>query len=492
MVYVAGRGFKLGLQLGQAREADKREADKRAAQYDEDRLRALDEHLQDRARMLAERERALQEQAQGEMNQLELGQTEQDAMQEAGGMPPGMAGPPSPAGLDSQARIQDYFARVGDVASRMKPENRPQYLLDAKERIKKQVTASARGQVAAGIQDRLAKGSFNFLDEPEPNEAIAQKVEMLLKALDDESVDPIKASELEAQVLEVVRKENERRLAQQRGTEAIDAEVASAKAAGNEGLAQDMETIRAMWGTGELKPDDVIDRIFEAKTGRKTARASAQAGPKVPTPFEVRAAAIKLWQGMHPEATELPTEAELVDLEQLLVPPQPTPGPTSEDVVRAITGSVGSQATVGGETTPGAPLAGGGAPGAGAAGSLASSAKDAVPPGISMVGRKLSPAERRKFGRPTVPGGKPAASAQTAQARPWAKLKPKERTDAETKLLAVAAEAGDLRAALAELGIDPASVPPALRKRLIDAATKKAGPSLGEAVSHLHPGAGGM
>jgi peptidoglycan hydrolase CwlO-like protein len=102
MVYVEGRGFRMGLALGAARENDKR-----AQQYDEDRLRAIAEHLDDRARKLADYERELKEhadalqehaadrahmlageqqaasevQAQGEMNQLELGQTEQDALQ---------------------------------------------------------------------------------------------------------------------------------------------------------------------------------------------------------------------------------------------------------------------------------------------------------------------------------------------------------------------------------------------------------------------------
>jgi hypothetical protein len=103
-----------------------------------------------------------------------------------------------------------------------------------------------------------------------------------------------------------------------------------------------------------------------------------------------------------------------------------------------------------------------------------------VPRGTSAKGRPWSeikaearsPAEAKPLGPSSGldrMGAGRGEAVKAVQPRSWAKLKPKERTGAESHLLAVAASQGDLRAALTELRIDPKSIPKALQKRLLEA-----------------------
>ena len=91
-------------------------------------------------------------------------------------------------------------------------------------------------------------------------------------------------------------------------------------------------------------------------------------------------------------------------------------------------------------------------------------------------------AGRAPAGEGAPPGGAPP--------RKWMELKPAERRQAEKDLLAAAAQGGDMRKALASIGIsDPESLPDGLTRRLITLAKRKR-PSLKESLSTMRPGSG--
>ena len=201
-------------------------------------------------------------------------------------------------------------------------------------------TTRARKKVAEGIQDRYQRGGFNLLDETETNPAIEARVEQLMQALDSDQVDPLKAAEVEAQILEGVRRENERRLERRRGTAIIEDRMAKAVGSGNRDVAQRLESIHAMWGTGELEMDDMVVRIFEAENGRKTERAAA------PNPFEIRKEALRLWETYNPGVPT--TEEGLRPYLDMLSPPQAGPQATPltrQQVVAGVTANSGQRGT---------------------------------------------------------------------------------------------------------------------------------------------------
>jgi len=292
MPYIEGKWGRIGLELGEAQERYKRDK-----LYREDKARAMAQTQED---LEASRE------AGTEM----LGQMEQEQAAEApGALEPGMQGPYSA----QEQQVHDRFAIIKSIAGRMSPGNREQYLDEQREFLKTRALGRARKKVAEGVQDRFTRGGFNFLDETEPNEAIAGRVEQLMTLLDSDQVDPLKAAEMEGQILEVVRKENERRLEIQRGDAVIGDRLSKAVASGNRDAAQKLETVRAMWGTRELDFDDLTDRIFEAENGRKTARASQ------PNAYDVRKEAMRLVMS----TGEDPTPENLQKYIDLLTPPEP-------------------------------------------------------------------------------------------------------------------------------------------------------------------------
>jgi hypothetical protein len=406
----------MGLRLGEAQDRHNREK-----AYQEDRARAL---LQAQADIQAD-------------DQLLAAQQQREVAAVPGAVQPGFAGPMQPEVESKQKEIVDRFAYVRDVAKRMSPQHRERYLLEQKAEFQKAATDKARKTIASGIQDRVAQGSYNFLDETEPNPEIDARLEAITTALDDPNSDPLKVADLDAELLKTVREHNKKLLARNRGTAMIDGQLQKAVDSGNSALASSLEELKAMWGTGELDADDLVDKLFEAQYGRKTARASG------PTPYQVRQDAIKLWQAtaMKPG---LPSEEELAPYLEMVGGPPPAVPLKRADVIKNATG--------------------GGAP-----------APTEVDPGVAKrQGEKIRVAKTEReeqAGRAAKAQPKAAAAEQRPQGgrppRPWAKLGPKERQQAEKDLLAVARKGGDLRAALFGLGIlDPDSLPAALIRKL--------------------------
>lgn len=406
-------------------------------------------------------------QASLEIDQGDMGALEQEeSAQQPGALPEGAQGPYS----SEEQRVHERFARVKAVAARLSPQNRQRWLEEERARMQQGALLRARKKVAEGVQDRFQHGGFNFLDETEPNPAIEARVEQLMQALDTDQIDPIKAAETEASILEAVRNENQRRLARRRGTQMIEKELTRAVDSGNPELASRLETLHAMWGTGELQADDLVDRMFEAQNGRKTARASA------PNPFDVRKEAMRLWETYEKGP---PTEDGLQRYMELLVPKE-TAMPGRREVVAAATAVPGARGT---EPDPRNVTRGT---------SGSSSASPARRPGAPEPSSgelaAMKGSARARSGRATVAkkaeGGLPP--------RPWPKLKPAEQKQAEKDLLAVAKKGGDMRAALAGIGIsDPDSLPRALVTKLL-AAVKATGkrPSMAEALKETRPGSG--
>lgn len=403
MPYVQGQGFQMGLRLAEAQ-----------AQYEREQAYMAD-------RVKAER----QAQADSEAAGLQLDRIQQDALAAApGALPTGAAGPVSPQ-VDA---IQRQFARVRDVALRMSPENRGRFIEEQKAAMRERVVDQARQKVAEGLQDRVARGGFNFLDEKEPNPAIDARIQQLAQALDSKQIDPLQASELEAKILEAVRAENERRLEHRRGTAMVEQELKRAVDSGNVSLAADLESLSAAWGTRELKIDDLVDKVFEAKYGRKTARAAG------PTEFDLRKEAVQLWTTYEKGP---PTEEGLRRYMDLLSPPGRAGQPIGRQaVLDAVSGNAGGRGAEG----------------------LTGAAPPTAPP------QAASPALAEQQGPPEA-GGLPP--------RPWSKLKPDERAAAEKEMLATAAKGGDLGKLLKAIGItDPDALPASLKKRLLQLAKK--------------------
>lgn len=443
MPYVEGKWGRIGLEIGEAQGRYKREQ----------------AYQQDRARALAET------QAELEVQKRRIDQQEPERAAEAeGGLAPGAQGPVS---VDEQ-RVHDRFAILRSVAGKLSPENVDRYLTEEKERMRAGAMTRARKKVAEGIQDRLAHGAFNFLDETEINPAIDARVEMLSQALDSEQTDPLKAAEAEASILEAVRKENESRLSRRRGTAMIEQKLAKAVDSGNTDLAGRYETLHAMWGTGELKPDDLVDKLFEAEYGRKTARAAG------PTEFDLRKEAVRLW---FEHEKGQPTEEGLQRYMSMLQPgASGFPAPGKKAVVAAITSNGGAR--------------GQGAPEGGAA-----------PPQAAAVGKDVGNDVGRRAATEPTEGDLARFGASAAKRsgrkeeggqgpRAWAKLKPVEQRQAEKDLIGAAKKGVDPAKAIQAAGL--LTIPRALLERLKAAYKSGGGPTLGEAVSHLHPGAGGM
>lgn len=281
--------------------------------------RALD--LEENARTVEDRRKALaDEQATAESDRLQLeelkGRELKDLLDQ---------GPPEQSAVQ---RIQDHFAQVSNMVSRMQPQHREQRLLEERARLQEQAVDRARKQVGEGLQERLRRGAFTFVDENEPDAEVQSRIELLQHALDGKQADPLEVAKQEADLLGVVRKENQRRLGRQRVDANIDRQIGLARDMGNNPLAGQLDQIKAMWDTGELSADDVTDKLFELQTGRKTARAAG------PTPFDVRKEALKLW-GTYEEGP--PTEEGLRKYVLMLTAPDIAPLPVKQPAAPAPT-----------------------------------------------------------------------------------------------------------------------------------------------------------
>lgn len=307
----------------------------------------------------------------------------------------------------------------------------------------------ARQRVASDIQDRLQRGGYSFLDEEEPNEAVMARVEQLMQALDSDQIDPLKAAELDAKILDTVKLENERRLEIQRGDQMLEQRLTEARGSGNPALAQRIESIKAMWGTGQLKADDLIDHLFEATYGRKTERAGAA------NPFQVRKEAMRLWETYE---TTPPTEEGLQKYIELLSPApppeqEPTGLPEARQKGREAASSFARDRALQGRQA--APQAGHGAQAPQGEGRR-------VPRQAGLVGRK--PSELQE------PSAQPPARASGSKTGDggWGKLTPAKRKSLEQQLTKILSKPGDpkksIRRVLSQHGLT--AIPRSLLERL--------------------------
>ena len=412
MPYIESKWGRIGLELGEAQERYRRDK-----AFREDKAKAMAQAQQDL-------------EASRELGDVQLQDLEkEEASQVTGGAP---FDPERFQGAYTaeEQRVHERFARTRAVAQNLSPENRARWIEEERVRMQQGAIDRARQKVAEGVQDRYAHGGFNLLDETEPNPAIESRVQQLMEALDSDQIDPIAAAETEAKILEAVRTENQRRLERKRGTAMIEKRLQSAIDGGNPQLAKDYETLHAMWGTGELKADDLVDAMFEAEHGRKTARAAG------PTPYDIRKEALRLWQ-QSPEgqfSKTPPTAAQLAPYIELLDPTPPEQPPTRGQVLTAAnTGGAGG--TEGdfqgrGQAPPSAPVAAG-AP---------------------------------ETQGPPLPPKKPG--------KPWKGLPKAEQTKLEKRLLSVAGRGATLKDLQRILGgIDIESLPKTLQTRLLEKVT---------------------
>lgn len=442
MAYVTGQGFEMGLRLGETYARQKKEK-----AYQEERARALAEaQAQDRAQL--------------EGVQLQIGN-----MKQAAGLPE--VGP-----LTTEQTPQAmYFDRLSKVVAGMSPAHRERFVNEEQERQRGLAMERAQKKVAAGVAERRARGAYNFVDETEPNPEIDAKLDALTEALDSGQISPVAAAELEAKLLEAVRKENERRHLQKRGTALLEGEISKARASSNSVLSGQLETLAAAWGTQELDFDDLTDRLFEIQTGRQTARA---AGPSL---FEVKQEALKLWQAYEQGP---PTEEGLQKYIRML-----TQGPAPMDAEpfnpeRGAAREMGGMFGAG--KVPRGTAESSGQPAASPAKGKASGQKpqrkaaktdpklqDAYQRGAEQLAARQAPAKGKGDKAPAKgsQGGLPP--------RPWAKLEKGEQQQATKDLEAAAARGADLRVVLRAIGItDPENLPGPLKKRLIELAKKAA------------------
>jgi len=222
--------------------------------------------------------------------------------------PRGMGMAPNPATAET-----NRFLQISEFASKLPAEHRNRFLAEEGMRLEKAAKKRARMEVMDLTQDRVARGGFNFLDEKEMNPVIQEKLDFVAKLADGDEVDPMDLQASIEEIADIVRGENKERLKIQRGDKRLDDELGRALMGGSISQAEAIEDIKVLWGSRELDFEDLEDRLFEARTGRKTQRAAG------PTPYELREQAVKLY--LSQQTGGIPTEEELQAIEGILAPP---------------------------------------------------------------------------------------------------------------------------------------------------------------------------
>lgn len=280
----------------------------------------------------AEYEEAL---GQAQTQHLDAAQTEerQIGTEEAGGriagqpiMLPGPAGPvpvpdPRVAAQEGQglSAMERKLHQTRDIASRLSPQHREQFILEQRGRMQQEAMTKARRGVMDGIQDRLATGAYNFEGDTEASPEVESRLQTLVEGLEADRIDPLQAQQVEAQILDAVKKTSQKRLQKQRGNAMVDDELGRAIQAGNGTYSGDLELLKSAWNAGELDFDDLVDRMFEAKHGRKTARSSG------PNAMDLREKAIDLAMKAEGKVDEPTVQRylQLLDPQQAQAPTAP-------------------------------------------------------------------------------------------------------------------------------------------------------------------------
>lgn len=323
MAYISPRGFRRGLGLGvqvglAGRRERAREKELEARQDYEDSVReAALEREQEQARAAAEAaEAGLQETERREVGR-EARRGVQEALGEAGGVGPlGITPRGLARGMAGASALEQRFQRIKEVGEKLDPKFRPQFYAEQREAMRQEAYRRARRRVIDQMQDRMATGAYVIEGDNEVSPQIESRVQALVEGLESDQIDPVQASQVETQILQMVQQAGQQRLLKERGNKAIDTELERARESADRQYAESLEFLKTGWNTGQLDYDDLVDRMFEAKHGRRTARAAG------PTPQELRVQAIELARDVEGVVNEETVERFL----RLLVGPQQAAG----------------------------------------------------------------------------------------------------------------------------------------------------------------------
>jgi len=353
---------------------------------------------------------------------------------QGGGVGPLGLNPEALAGeMQQVSPLERRVAQTKEIASRLSPQHRQQFIQEEHQRLQEQALTRARRSVMDGVQDRLATGAYTFEGDTEISPEIESRLQTLIEGLEADEIDPIQAQEIEAQVLGAVKKTSQQRLLKERGNGMVDRELQSAIQSGNGTYAGDLELLKAAWNTGEFDFDDLVDGMFESKHGRKTSRAAG------PSALDLREKAIELSmkQEGSVSAESIERYLELLQPEQELTPGQVAENEQSYAAqVQAAYGENGRQAP-GGENA---------------------SLPDANASPAARGGSEADPGQKRTGGRP------PASFKSLPKGR---------RTKIMARLKRAIVKGEDLAKVASSLDFDLESLPEAEEKALIRAAKGK-------------------
>ena len=298
------RAFDRGMRIGEHR--------RRVAQQEREERRFQEE--------LARAQE--QEAAAREAVDFRLGDME-DAEVERLGDAPGPAQLAGGAGVSAAVPNQgdmarQRFDRIRRIAARMSPEGAERFAAQEAAKMRQDAMQRASQRVMDNVQDRRSAGGYNLYGDSEVSEEIDNRLQQLVEGMQDGRIGPEEGMAIEQQIAESVMRTNQERLKRERGKKIVEAELGKAVQGGQAAQAESLEMLHALWSSGEMDYDDLEDRLFEIRTGRKTARAAG------PTPYDVRQKAISLWNRAH--EGEIPTERDLREMEEL-VNPAPPPAP---------------------------------------------------------------------------------------------------------------------------------------------------------------------
>lgn len=202
--------------------------------------------------------------------------------------------------------IQQEVGRLQGIAERMSPEHAMQLVADYEAQTVSRLREAAGQKVLGKINTMRERGQLALEgDQPGPDgqsQGMSAQIEQALfhveQGLQSGELDPLQADQVIAQARQAVVQENTRRQFVQMGLKRVEREIEAVEPASQD--AEELAFVRSRWIAGDIENgDDLEDAIFEARTGRKTARAQE---PKTPQELYLQAAEMML--KVNPKATQ--------------------------------------------------------------------------------------------------------------------------------------------------------------------------------------------
>lgn len=283
------RYARLGMDMRAQRkgeEADARNEERFQADFD----RASSEYARaEQARGASQEYDLAQLEQSGGVQEAQILQRGQQATQAAASR--GMFGAPYIAAIGAIVpqeidRVHQETSRLAGIAERMSEPARKDLVARYEAQTVDRLRQAAGQKVMAKMQTMMERGQLG-LEGDEPGEdgampGMGGRVQATLmqiqQGLESGELDPVDANMALTQIQDEIVAENGRRAFVEQGFLRIDRELAAAEPTSQD--AEELALIRAGWQAGKYETgDDLEDAIFEARTGRKTARAIE---PKTP------------------------------------------------------------------------------------------------------------------------------------------------------------------------------------------------------------------